>query len=64
MQNALSLPIISIENVIYFTFLALNMLFLDPMEIKRTLIQALINWKYNPKSKPLVLQGARQTGKT
>lgn len=34
------------------------------MEIKRTLIQELVNWQNNPLGKPLVLQGARQTGKT
>lgn len=34
------------------------------MKIKRTAIQALIEWKNKPHRKPLVLQGARQVGKT
>lgn len=34
------------------------------MEIKRTIIQKLVAWKKAPNRKPLVLQGARQVGKT
>lgn len=34
------------------------------MEIQRTLINQLADWKNRPQAKPLVLQGARQTGKT
>lgn len=34
------------------------------MEIKRNVFQELINWKDKPKRKPLILQGARQVGKT
>ena len=34
------------------------------MEIKRNVIQQLIGWKANPGRKPLILQGARQVGKT
>jgi uncharacterized protein len=32
--------------------------------MKRTLYSALINWKNTPNRKPLILQGARQVGKT
>ena len=32
--------------------------------MKRTLYQSLINWKNAPNRKPLILQGARQVGKT
>ena len=32
--------------------------------MKRTLYSALINWKKAPNRKPLILQGARQVGKT
>jgi predicted AAA+ superfamily ATPase len=32
--------------------------------VKRKLYKQLINWKNNPKRKPLILQGARQVGKT
>ena len=32
--------------------------------MKRTLYQNLLDWKTNPKRKPLLLQGARQVGKT
>ncbi|MDF9830498.1 AAA family ATPase [Parabacteroides sp. PF5-6] len=34
------------------------------MYIKRRFIEKLIQWKVNPRRKPLVLQGARQVGKT
>jgi uncharacterized protein len=34
------------------------------MEIKRTLIPKLLAWKNSKERKPLILQGARQTGKT
>ncbi len=34
------------------------------MQIKREIIQQLVAWKENPYSKPLILQGARQVGKT
>ena len=34
------------------------------MQIERTILQHLIAWKDNPGRKPLILQGARQTGKT
>lgn len=34
------------------------------MEIKRDILQSLAAWKDNPRSKPLILQGARQVGKT
>ncbi len=34
------------------------------MEIKRNIERQLFAWKNNPKRKPLVLQGARQVGKT
>ena len=34
------------------------------MEINRTAINALIEWKNRPDRKPLILQGARQVGKT
>lgn len=34
------------------------------MEIKRKVLELLKNWKSNSKRKPLVLQGARQVGKT
>ena len=32
--------------------------------MERLIYQQLINWKANPKRKPLVLNGARQVGKT
>ncbi len=32
--------------------------------MKRLIYQELLNWKYNPNRKPLLLQGARQVGKT
>jgi uncharacterized protein len=32
--------------------------------MKRALYQALVNWKNSPNRKPLILQGARQVGKT
>ena len=32
--------------------------------MKRKLYNALINWKNDPDRKPLVLEGARQVGKT
>ena len=32
--------------------------------MKRILYKELVNWKDNPKRKPLLLQGARQVGKT
>jgi hypothetical protein len=34
------------------------------MKIKRNILQQLINWKGKPGRKPLMLQGARQVGKT
>jgi predicted AAA+ superfamily ATPase len=34
------------------------------MKIKRNILQQLINWKEKPGRKPLMLQGARQVGKT
>ena len=34
------------------------------MYIKRTISKKLLTWQQNPKRKPLVLQGARQVGKT
>lgn len=34
------------------------------MEIKRTVQKKLSNWKVDPQRKPLILQGARQVGKT
>ena len=34
------------------------------MEIKRDIIEKLKAWKENPRRKPLVLQGARQVGKS
>src|SRR5659263_10103 len=34
------------------------------MEIQRKIVQKLIVWKNSPSRKPLVLQGARQVGKT
>lgn len=34
------------------------------MKIQRSIEKRLISWKNNPKRKPLVLQGARQVGKT
>lgn len=34
------------------------------MEIGRNVLQQLIGWKANPRRKPLILQGARQVGKT
>ncbi|GHV33164.1 hypothetical protein FACS1894177_09600 [Bacteroidia bacterium] len=34
------------------------------MEIKRDILQDLEAWKNNPHRKPLVLQGARQVGKS
>ncbi len=34
------------------------------MEIVRSVFQQLIRWKSNPRRKPLILQGARQVGKT
>lgn len=34
------------------------------MEIKRNIIDALKVWKNSPRRKPLVLQGARQVGKS
>jgi predicted AAA+ superfamily ATPase len=34
------------------------------MEIKRDIINQLRNWKLSTNRKPLVLQGARQVGKT
>ena len=34
------------------------------MEIKRNIEQQLFAWKNKPNRKPLVLQGARQVGKT
>lgn len=34
------------------------------MELKRTIMQQLALWKSKPQSKPLILQGARQVGKT
>jgi len=34
------------------------------MEIKRNILQQLIRWKDSPVRKPLILQGARQVGKT
>ena len=32
--------------------------------MKRDIYQKLLDWKSNPRRKPLLLQGARQTGKT
>jgi len=32
--------------------------------MKRTLYGALLDWKNSPNRKPMVLQGARQVGKT
>ena len=34
------------------------------MELKRDLLDGLISWKSKRKRKPLILQGARQVGKT
>ena len=34
------------------------------MELYRTIIEELKTWKRNPERKPLILKGARQTGKT
>ncbi len=34
------------------------------MQINRDIIQQMAAWKENPRSKPLILQGARQVGKT
>ncbi len=34
------------------------------MKIQRTIMKKLVAWKNNPRRKPLVLQGARQVGKT
>jgi predicted AAA+ superfamily ATPase len=34
------------------------------MQIERTILQHLIAWKDKPGRKPLMLHGARQTGKT
>ena len=34
------------------------------MEIKRHILQELVAWKGKPGRKPLILQGARQVGKT
>ncbi len=32
--------------------------------MKRALYESLVNWKNAPNRKPLILQGARQVGKT
>ena len=34
------------------------------MEIKRDIMAALLKWKQRPERKPLIIQGARQIGKT
>ena len=34
------------------------------MHFSRDIIKALVAWKNKPRSKPLILQGARQVGKT
>ena len=34
------------------------------MEIKRDIMTALLKWKQRLERKPLIIQGARQTGKT
>ncbi len=34
------------------------------MDIKRNALQELVRWKNSPRRKPLILQGARQVGKT
>ena len=34
------------------------------MELYRSIIEELKTWKRNPGRKPLILKGARQTGKT
>jgi len=34
------------------------------MEIQRTILKKLTAWKQAPDRKPLILQGARQVGKT
>ena len=36
----------------------------DKMEIKRDIMTALLKWKQRLERKPLIIQGARQTGKT
>lgn len=32
--------------------------------MQRKILQSLQNWKQNPNHKPLIIQGARQVGKT
>jgi len=34
------------------------------MQLKRDIIQQMLTWNENPRAKPLILQGARQVGKT
>ena len=34
------------------------------MEIERDIMKKLVAWKNNPRRKPLVMQGARQVGKS
>lgn len=44
--------------------LAKNVKFYDICGMKRFLLEKLVAWKENPDRKPLILQGARQVGKT
>lgn len=37
---------------------------MESMEIKRDIMEALLQWKQRSSRKPLIIQGARQTGKT
>lgn len=45
-------------------YLKIRCKFAKKKEMIRNKIEALVNWKNSPKRKPLIIQGARQTGKT
>ena len=57
--------IYSFEKVLRITFIHLKKCkFAKNLKMKRTLYGELLNWKNAPNRKPLILQGARQVGKT